>query len=67
MNARIPNPTLRKVRNRGFIPCRYQTDDGFYNGWIVRTKRTGAIVIHLVAEDRDRTIKGDDRRYVAAL
>lgn len=35
---RIREPTLRKVRNRGFVPARLHTDCGFRWGWIVEEK-----------------------------
>lgn len=35
----IKNPTLRKVRNRGFEPVTYHSAIGFVSGWIYRRGR----------------------------
>ena len=35
-HGEIKDPTLRKVKNRGFEPVRYRTDIGFRNGWIYK-------------------------------
>lgn len=37
MKASIKNPTLRKVRNRGFVPISYHHESGVHNGWIYKT------------------------------
>ena len=44
MKTAIKNPTIRKVRNRGFQPISYHHDSGIHNGWIykVGTKWTHA-------------------------
>lgn len=35
----IKDPSLRKVKNRGFQPIRYATDLGVFNGWIYKVGR----------------------------
>ena len=44
MKTDIKNPTIRKVRNRGFQPISYHHDSGIHKGWIykVGTKWTHA-------------------------
>ena len=64
MSDWMKEPTLRKVRNRGLQPCTYRNDEGLFNGWVVRTKRTGAVVVYLIAYGRELTIAGDDLRYL---
>lgn len=32
----MDNPTLRKVRNRGWEPVRYRDYSGSHNGWIYK-------------------------------
>ncbi len=32
----IKNPTIRKVRNRGFTPVSYHTNRGIHSGWIYK-------------------------------
>ena len=34
--SQIKNPTTRKVKNRGFTPIAYHSDNGVYNGWIYK-------------------------------
>ena len=36
MKFKIKNPTVRKVRNRGFTPVRYHHESGIHNGWIYK-------------------------------
>ena len=36
MRHSIKNPTVRKVRNRGFTPVRYHHDTGVHHGWIYK-------------------------------
>ena len=36
MKTEIKNPTTRKVRNRGFTPISYRSDDGVYSGGIYK-------------------------------
>ena len=40
MKHSIKNPTIRKVRNRGFTPVRYHHESGFHNGWIYKQTPT---------------------------
>lgn len=37
MKVEIKDPTIRKVRNRGFTPIAYFHDSGVHNGWIYKT------------------------------
>ena len=32
----LKNPTVRKVKNRGWEPVRWRSTDGVYHGFIVR-------------------------------
>lgn len=32
----IKDPTIRKVRNRGWKPVTYHSDEGFTSGWIYK-------------------------------
>jgi len=36
MKHSIKNPTVRKVRNRGFTPVSYHHESGIHNGWIYK-------------------------------
>ena len=36
MNHTINNPTIRKVRNRGFEPVAFHHTSGVHNGWIYK-------------------------------
>lgn len=65
MKPVIKNPTLRKVRNRGFKPIIYHHDTGFHTGWIYKegTKWTHAMFPSL---GRVRIGKAD-LKYVRAL
>ena len=36
MKADIKNPTLRKVRNKGFTPVSYHHTSGVHCGWIFK-------------------------------
>ena len=36
MKTEIKNPTIRKVRNRGFTPVSYHHDSGIHNGGIYK-------------------------------
>ena len=40
MKSEIKNPTTRKVRNRGFTPISYHSDNGVYSGWIYKQTPT---------------------------
>lgn len=65
MNA-IRNPTLRKVRNRGFVPVRYQTDGGFYHGWIVKHGRE-YVHVYVIAFDRVLRLPPSEARFIKAI
>lgn len=67
----MKNPTLRKLKNRGLTPIRYQfpnsSGGGFYCGWIVEERTRGALTIRLVCEDRNRRLSAEDARYVTVI
>ena len=65
MKHLIKNPTIRKVRNRGFTPVRYHHESGFHDGWIykVGTKWTYARFPSL----GNVRISKADMRYVKEL
>lgn len=69
MKASIKDPTTRKVRNRGFVPCRYRTGGDHSevrNGWIIERTSSEAL-IRLVGEERNRRIRGIDLRHLVEL
>ena len=65
MKTDIKNPTMRKVRNRGFTPISYHHKNGIFTGWIykVGTKWTHARFPAL----GNVRISKDDMRYVQEL
>jgi len=66
MSTAIREPTTRKIRNRGWTPIRYRTEDEVRHGWqIERDER--AIRIQLVGEDRARRLPLSEARFIEAL
>jgi hypothetical protein len=65
VNPKIKDPTIRKVRNRGFTPICYHTDMGYQNGWIYKEGRK-RLYIHLVSSGNHRVPKSE-RRYMVEL
>jgi len=65
----VKNPTIRKLRNRGLVPIRYQFPSaaGFAYGWIVAEGARGTLTIRLVCEERNRRLNRKDARYVRRL
>lgn len=59
-------PTLRKVRNRGWTPIRYHTDDCVRTGWLIE-EQPKAMLVHLVGDEGNKWIRGEERRYVRPL
>ncbi len=65
MKAAIKNPTIRKVRNRGFTPISYHHDSGIHSGWIYKT---GPKWTHAMFPSLGRTrISRDNMRFVTEL
>ena len=62
----IRNPTVRKVRNRGYTPIRYRTANGCHTGWIIHQTRT-KLIIRLVGEERNRRVDIGERRYMTEI
>ena len=63
-NPTINNPTIRKVKNRGFTPIAYH-DSGIHNGWIYKT---GTKWTHAMFPSLGRVrISKADMRYVRAI
>lgn len=62
---KIKNPTLRKVRNRGFEPVSYYTDYGECACWI---EKEGTKLLHVRFVDGTlRRVPKSERRYMRAL
>lgn len=61
-------PTARKVRNRGFEPLRYRTDEGAFTCWIVRETPT-RIRVHFIdaTSGHERWLPKGELRYMSAL
>lgn len=65
---RIDDPTLRKVRNRGFQPAALRTDSGERFGWIVDEKGS-TIRFAMITPSGQRIVRvaGRARRYLRTL
>ncbi len=59
----IRNPTRRKVLNRGWIPARYRTDEGAFNGWVVKHGRK-YIHFYSISHGRVLPIAGEDQLHL---
>ena len=71
MSAAIKDPTLRKVRNRGYEPVRYQLPNssgvgGYVNGWIVKRGRK-LIHVYVITFDRIVRVPLEEERYMTPL
>lgn len=66
--AAIKNPTIRKIKNRGFTPIKYHMDKlgGVHYGWIVR-EDAKTITIRLVGEEKNRKLKNKERKFITEL
>ena len=67
MAKKIKEPTIRKVRNRGYTPIRYHDGEQYRHGWIVEERKRGALTVRLVGDERNRRLSASDARYVTAL
>ena len=69
MNTAIKNPTIRKIRNRGWTPIRYQLPDnsGLRWGWQMGENSKGRIHIRLVGEERSRWLHPEEGRFITEL
>ena len=72
MTSAIHEPTIRKIRNRGYVPIRYrmenasQTYSEVRHGWeIERTEKH--IVVQLVGDDHKRRLPLSEGRYIEVL
>lgn len=64
-NPTIKNPTIRKVKNRGFTPICYHHDTGVHTGWIYKT---GTKWTHAMFPSLGRVrISKQNLRYVRAI
>lgn len=61
----LKEPTLRKVRNRGWEPIAYRTDSGVLNGWVVKRGRKW-IHCYFVSTGRKK-VKITEERYFRKL
>ena len=76
MSHAIPNPTTRKVRNRGWRPVRYcdqvttargaLLSHAYRHGWLIADDGDEARV-RFVGDERDTLIRGRDRKYLEVL
>lgn len=67
---RIPFPTERKVRNRGFTPILYFSSMGRLSGWIVSEAKSATRIALLTSDPRRQRIvmvRGKARRYIVTL
>jgi hypothetical protein len=64
--AAIKDPTIRKVRNRGFTPVRYRTELGVHHGWIAR-RGTKWIYFYSVTEDRELQLDPSEERHMTEV
>lgn len=62
----MKNPTTRKIRNRGWTPIRYRTEDEVRHGWEV-CRDSKRITVHLVGDDRPRRLLLTEDRYIEVL
>lgn len=63
--AAIKNPTVRKVKNRGYTPIWYHTDHGQYPCWI---EKEGTKLLHVRFTDgRLRRVPKSERRYMEVI
>lgn len=61
----INNPTIRKVRNRGFTPVVYHTDEGMYSCWV---EKEGRKLLHVrFADGRVRRVPKTEARYMKEI
>ena len=65
MKAEIKNPTLRKVRNKGFTPVSYHHTSGVHSGWIFK-RGTKWVHAHFPSLGNVRISK-TEMRYVKEL
>ena len=70
MNTAIKNPTIRKIRNRGWTPIRYQLPDnsGYRWGWQMGgNSNKGRIHIRLVGDERSRWLHREEGRFLVEV
>ena len=65
MNHTINNPTIRKVRNKGFTPVSYHHTSGVHSGWIYK-RGTKWIHAHFPSLGNIKLAKSE-LRYVKEL
>ena len=67
--ADIKDPTIRKIKNRGFKPIRYWTGghhSEIRHGWLIR-EEPKVTIIRLVGDERNTKVKGTDRKFIKIL
>lgn len=67
--AHIKDPTIRKIKNRGFKPIKYWLGGRHSEiryGWIVKEEKN-VTTVRLVGEEKNRRIKGRERKYITEL
>jgi len=62
----ISNPTCRKVRNRGFRPVKYHTQNEVRFGWVVE-ETNKFIKVRLPGDDRSRKLPLSEKRFIQEL
>lgn len=71
----IKDPTLRKIRNRGYTPVRYYASLGageshreeYRHGWLTGEETRAKVQIRLIGEDGNRWIRKEEMRHVTVL
>ena len=65
----IKDPTIRKIKNRGFKPIKYHMGgrhECVRYGWIVK-EEPKVTIIRLVGDEKNRRVKGRDIKYITEL
>ena len=62
----IKEPTIRKIKNRGWIPVQYHTETGFEYGWII-DETPKYITIRMQGAEKNKRVPKKERRYMKEL
>ena len=63
----MKEPSLKKLRRLGLVPIRWHSEDGYYHGWIIEELPNGNVKVQLISEERPRTLRGEQLRYLERL
>ncbi len=63
------NPTLRKCRNRGLTPIRYQLPEagGYRHGWLTGEETRTKVQVHLVGDEGNRWLSKGELQFITNL